>query len=115
MHIGGAWAKWLTRGDVAVGQGVAPVSDWPPFTGGAFGGAAAAVVGAPDVVGAAAVDAVVLVDDAFLLFPVEVPISRATIPTTTRTASPPAMARRRFDWRRAWARDAAALACALAR
>src|SRR5581483_7404306 len=63
MHVGGACAKWLTRGDVAFGHGVAPVRDWPPLTGGAFAGASAVVDGlAGAVVGVvAAVAAVVVV------------------------------------------------------
>src|SRR5581483_1186043 len=119
MHVGGACAKWLTRGDVAFGHGVAPVRDWPPLTGGAFAGASAVVDGlAGAVVGVvAAVAAVVVVaaDDDFLLLPVDVAMSRAMTPTIRTTARPPPIARLRLERRLAWAWAAAAFAAALAR
>src|SRR5579862_7924738 len=109
MHVAGAWAKWVVRGDdpSTAGHGVAPVRLAPAATGGGAGGepgawvvgvgaAVTTVVGAPVVVGVAA--GVFL----FLVEPVVWTTIRAMIPTI-RTMAPPTTKNLRRLARRCWA------------
>src|SRR5579862_1449288 len=120
MHVGGAWAKWVVRGEdpLTAGQGVTPVRLAPAATGGGAGGEPGAwvvgvgatvttVVGAPVVVAAAA--------GAFLLGPVVWTTIRAMIPTIRTMAPPTTMNLRRLA-RRCWAaRSCIARAAAFSR